>query len=191
MNNRYDDLVLHLKLDDIDISTNMLSDSSKSGVKAKVHGATLVEDDTFGACLNFQGQDDHVEVSSVNLTGTNPPHTIGGWIKMKTYPQARAWILLLGQEGTDSHHWLLNSETAGDLGKKAQLGAWGKMGNQATPIMPVAEWVHVATTYDGSNLVCYLNGQPVDTKKTTFNLTDKARLTLAKKGDSDREEFSR
>jgi concanavalin A-like lectin/glucanase superfamily protein len=177
MSNRYDDLVLHLNLDDIDISTSTTPDSSKSGLKAKVSGASLVEDDTFGACLSFQGQDDHVEVSSVNLTDTNPPHTIEGWIKMETYPQARAWILLLGQEGVDSHHWLLGDA----LGKKAQLGAWGKTANQATSIMPVGEWVHVATTHDGSNLVCYLNGQPVDKKTATFKLTDK-RLTLAKRG---------
>jgi hypothetical protein len=177
MSNRYDDLVLHLNLDDIDISTSTTPDSSKSGLKAKVSGASLVEDDTFGACLSFQGQDDHVEVSSVNLTDTNPPHTIEGWIKMETYPQARAWILLLGQEGVDSHHWLLGDA----LGKKAQLGAWGKAANQATSIMPVGEWVHVATTHDGSNLVCYLNGQPVDKKTATFKLTDK-RLTLAKRG---------
>jgi hypothetical protein len=172
-----DDLVLHLSLDDIDISTNMTPDSSKSGLKAKVSGASLVEDATFGACLNFKSQDDHVEVSSLGLAGENPPHTIEGWIKMETYPQAEAWILLLGQEGVDSHHWLLGDA----LGKKAQLGAWGKTANQATSIMPVGEWVHVATTYDGSNLVCYLNGQPVDKKTATFKLTDK-RLTLAKRG---------
>jgi Concanavalin A-like lectin/glucanases superfamily len=176
MSNRDDDLVLHLNLDHIDISTSTTPDSSKSGLKAKVHGASLVADDIFGACLSFQGQDDHVQVSSVNLTDTNPPHTIEGWIKMETYPQARAWILLLGQEGVDSHHWLLGDA----LGKKAQLGAWGKAANQATSKMPVGEWVHVATTHDGSNLVCYLNGQPVDKKTATFNLTDK-RLTLAKR----------
>ena len=74
MSNRYDDLILHLKLNDID-STNTTPDSSKSGLKAKVNGATIVKDDTFGACLNFQGQDDHVEVSSVD--GLGNPETSG------------------------------------------------------------------------------------------------------------------
>ena len=180
MNNRYDDLVLHLKLDDIDISTNMLSDSSKSGLKAKVHGASLVEDDTFGACLNFERQDDHVEISSLDLTGANPPHTIEGWIKVQAYPEkAKSFILLLGQADEHSHHWLLNSETAGDLGKKAQLGHWGLESLHAKPIIPLAEWVHLATTFDGLNYVCYLNGQAIDRHQHyKFTLTDK-RLTLA------------
>ena len=89
MTNRYDDLVLHLKLDDIDFSTNTVSDSSNSHLTAKVQGATLVADDTFGACLNFDEQDDHVEVCNLGLSGENPAHTIEGWFKVEAYPQAR------------------------------------------------------------------------------------------------------
>ena len=56
--------------------------------------------------------------------------------------------------------------------------------------MPLAEWVHLAATYDGSNFVCYLNGQPIDTKKAQrFNLTDKARLTLAKRAIATEKNF--
>ena len=183
MTNRYDDLVLHLKLDDIDFRTNTVSDSSNSHLTAKVQGATLVADDTFGACLNFDEQDDHVEVCNLGLSGENPAHTIEGWFKVEAYPQARSWILVLGQHDAHSHHWLLNAETAGDdMGKKAQLGVWGESINQATPLIPLAEWVHIATAYDGRNLVCYLNGRSIDRPKTTtFNLTEK-RLTLAKRG---------
>src|SRR5260370_15029665 len=146
MSNKYDDLLLHLKLDDIDLSTNEVPDSSDSHRAGAVHGASLVADDTFGACLNFDEPDDHVEVADVGLAG-NEAHTIEGWIKVDTYPEARSWILLLGQSGDNAHHWLLNAENAGeDLGKKAQLGASGqKPVNQATPIIPLAEWVHIAT----------------------------------------------
>src|ERR1700745_2913331 len=115
MSDRYDDLMLHLNLDDLDIRTKETPDSSKSGFKAIVSGADLVPDDTFGACLNFDQQDDQVEVSNVGLSGENPPHTIEGWIKIKAYPEkGRSWILLLGQAGDHAHHWLLNNETAGD-----------------------------------------------------------------------------
>jgi hypothetical protein len=181
MSKRYDDLVLHLNLDDIDISTSTTPDSSKSGHKAKVNGARLVEDDTFGACLNFKRPDDHVEVSSLDLTGANPSHTIEAWIKVEAYPQARSWILLLGQDAARSHHWLLNAENAGSgMDKRAQLGVWGDVGGQATPVVPLADWVQIAAAYDGSNLVYYLNGQPIDKPKAaTFNLTHQG-LTLGK-----------
>jgi Concanavalin A-like lectin/glucanases superfamily len=184
MSNKDDDLVLHLELDNIDTRNNTTSDSSKSGLKAEVHGADLAEDDTFGACLNFDEQDDYVEVSSLALPGQNPPHTIEGWIKVKTYPEKeKSFILLFGQTDHHSHHWLLNSGTAGNLGKKAQLGHWG-LGHDAKPIIPTAQWVHLAATFDGSDYVCYLNGQSIEfddkrlSKSYKFTMTDK-RLTLA------------
>jgi concanavalin A-like lectin/glucanase superfamily protein len=259
MSNRYDDLVLHLKLDDIDISTNTVPDSSNSHLNAKVHDASLVADDTFGACLDFDEQDDYVEVSNLGLS-INPAHTIEAWIKVDGYPKARSWILMLGRADERSHKWLLNTETAGEnLGKKAQFGAWGELVDQATLIgyrrvvqdlqialnalsgeyqgtltqiqyaasdperqyftqranaieadqnkiktelgrlqaafemaeveMPLAKWVHMATIYDGKNLICYLNGQPIGSPKAaTFNLTEK-RLTLAKRGIESEQNF--
>src|SRR5271165_4501127 len=189
MSNRYDDLILHLKLDDID-STSTTPDSSQSRLKAKVNGATIVKDDTFGACLNFQGQDDHVEVSSVDLAGDNLHHTIEGWIKVEAYPNARSWLLLLGQANDRSHHWLLNTENPGDLGKKAQLGHWGlDVRHQAKAIIPLSELVHLATTFDCLNYICYVNGEAIDKQEHyKFTLTEK-RLTLGKRGISTEKNF--
>ena len=183
MSNRHEDLVLHLKLDDIDIAANTVPDSSPLQRRASVHGADLVADDTFGACLKFDEPDDFVEVSDIALTGVNPAHTIEAWIKLEAYPHARSWILLLGQEGAGAHHWLLNADLAADtLSRKAQLGAWGDSAKQATPEIPLGQWVHLATAYDGREVVSYINGSPTDTKKlATFNFTNK-RLTLGKRG---------
>src|SRR5262245_54500602 len=116
MSNRYDDLVLHLKLDDIDLKKNTTPNSSNSHLSAAVQGVDLVEDDTFGSCVNFDGQNDQVEVSNLGFSGADSAHTIEAWIKVEAYPQARAWILLLGQSGAGSHHWLLNAENAGSMG---------------------------------------------------------------------------
>ena len=100
MSNRYDDLVLHLKLDDIDIAANTVSDSSPLQRRAAVHGADLVADDTFGACLNFDEQNDHVEVSNVDLSGAeSAPTRSRGGSRWKPTLKARSWILLLGQAG--------------------------------------------------------------------------------------------
>jgi hypothetical protein len=169
MSNRYDDLVLHLKLDDIDISTDTVPDSSNSRLNAKVQGASLVADDTFGACLNLDGQDDYLEVSNLGLPGPNPAHTIEGWIKVEAYLKATSWILHLGAQAP-SPHWLLIADRV-----------WvGVPVTPVTPMAPLGEWVHIATSYDGRDLVGYLNGQPVGgPNATTFNLTHK-RLTLAK-----------
>jgi hypothetical protein len=80
MSNRYDDLALHLKLDDIDLS----KDSSKFQCTAVVQGGSLAEDDTFGACLNFGGQNDRFTVNGIAIGGVNPAHTIEAWLKVGT-----------------------------------------------------------------------------------------------------------
>jgi hypothetical protein len=185
MSNRYDDLALHLKLDDIDLS----KDSSKFQCTAVVQGGSLAEDDTFGACLNFGGQNDRFTVNGIAIGGVNPAHTIEAWLKVGTYPEKRCSIVQLGS-GSDSHHWLLNAEDAdGGMGRKAQLGVW--FGKQfTTPIVPVAEWVHIAATYDGSNLVCYFNGHPIDKPvAAAFNLSNphSKHLELAKRASGSKE----
>ncbi|HEY5814449.1 MAG TPA: LamG domain-containing protein [Terrimicrobiaceae bacterium] len=190
MSNRHDDLVLHLKLDDIDIATNTVPDSSPLQGRASVRGADLLADDTFGACLDFGEPDDYVEVSETALTGKNPAHTIEAWIFLQTYPQERSWILLLGQESAGSHHWMVNAAGAPDpLGKKAQLGVWGEVASQAMPAISLGEWVHVATTYDGRSLASYVNGQPIDAPKSaTFHFANN-RLTLARRGIASERNF--
>jgi hypothetical protein len=128
MANRSDDLVLHLKLDDINIDgktgTVTTPDSARANRNGKVSGfklgdddsgAILVADDTFGACLILDGKRGDVEVSDAGLGTGDPPHTIEAWIKVESVPDKRQWILLLGQEGKESHHWLLKPKpSAGD-----------------------------------------------------------------------------
>ena len=182
MSSANDDLVLYLTLDDIQ-GTNQVLDSSNSKHPGTAQGATLVPDNVFGACLSFNGSNSYVEIADVGLGVGNPAHTVEAWIKVDEYPSARSWILLLGQAGSNSHHWLLNAD------KTSQLGAWGKSAEQFKPILPQGEWVHMAITYDGAQLISYLNGQPVSNPQlTAFNFTSN-QLTLAKKGIASERDF--
>ena len=53
----------------------------------------------------------------------------------------------------------------------------------------MAKWVHLATTFDGLNYVCYLNGQAIfEDKSYKFTLNDK-RLTLGKRGRATEKNF--
>jgi hypothetical protein len=180
MANRNDDLILHLKLDDIDTDNKTVPDTSLAQRAGKVNGASLVADDIFGACLSFDGDNDDVAVSDTGLSDANPTHTLEAWIKVDANPRTRAWILLLGQKGNNSHHWLLNPKTA-DRGE-LQLGAWGKSGEQFRAEIPLRAWVHLATTYAAGKLNAYVNGVPIgEAKSTAFGFTER-QLTLAGRG---------
>src|SRR5262249_25132959 len=82
----------------------------------------------------------------------------------------RAWIALLGNEGSGSEHWLINSAGI------TQFGVWN--GGQTNPTLPIGVWKHVATTFDGATLACYVDGVLVGSTTATFNLQG-ALLTLA------------
>ena len=74
--------------------------------------------------LSFDGVNDGLNLANLaGLSAGNTPHTIAAWVRIDSMPQTRAWLLLLGNEGTGAHHWLLNANGV------SQLGSWS--GNQA------------------------------------------------------------
>ena len=127
-----------------------------------VNGAIWVSGRVNGALL-FDGINDGLNLTNLASLGTgNTPHTIASWVRIDSLPQLRAWVLLLGKEGTGAHHWLLNSNGV------SQLGSWS--GNQAQPTLPVGIWKHIALTFDGSTLKVYIDGSLVTTTNASFNL---------------------
>ncbi|HEV2783236.1 MAG TPA: LamG domain-containing protein [Actinophytocola sp.] len=157
-------LLLHLRLDAL--PGGKVQDSSSHARHGTVTGApSVVPDERFGSSLRFAGTDT-VAVSGVTpqAAGSNPVHSIAGWVWLDSYPAKREWLLLFGQAGPGAHHWLINPDG------RTQLGVWN--GGAATPPLPTGTWVHVATTYDGKALYCYLDGKPWGTAQpAAFNYT--------------------
>lgn len=110
----------------------------------------------------FDGNNGYMSVPSVSGLSGNTPHSIEAWVRVSSLPPNRAWILQLGNEGTGSHHWLINS--AGGT----QFGAWN--GGQTQPTLPVGKWTHIAMTFDGTTLKSYVNGALSQSVAATFNL---------------------
>ncbi|MCH2188744.1 LamG domain-containing protein, partial [Candidatus Gracilibacteria bacterium] len=55
-----------------------------------------------------------------------------------------------------THHWIHGGINGN--------GAFGLDGRKYTPNLNINTWQHIAITFDGSNVVCYLNGQQVCSK---------------------------
>lgn len=164
-------LVLLWKLDDAkgDVATDSTDKKNNGTLDNK---PTWVDGKVGGAISFDEGKSSSISLATVNgVAEGNTPHTIAAWIKVTKLPDNRAWILLLGNEGEGSHHWLINN--AGET----QFGAWG--GNQVKPALKTGEWAHVAITFDGTKLVGYLNGAQTESTDATFNLAG-APLTVAK-----------
>lgn len=144
-------LLLHLRLDAL--PGGRVQDGSSHARHGVVTGnPQVVPDDLFGSSIRFSGKDT-VEVPGVQPSagGTNPVLSVTAWVLLDAYPSAREWLLTLGQAGPGALHWLVepNGQT--------QLGVWN--GGQVSPLLPLNTWIHVATTYDGTTLRCYLDGK--------------------------------
>jgi hypothetical protein len=160
-------LILHWDM--FEVENGKLEDASEKDNDGFTQGSPqMVPDDVFGSCLSFNEagrRGDRIVATNIGLTGPNPAHTIEAWVYIGEYPPSRSWMLVLGQYGVGAHHWLL-APTGG-----TQLGVWS--GDQLAPIFPKGSWVHIATVYDGQQLIYYANGVAQgNPKPARFNLAN-------------------
>lgn len=131
------------------------------------------------SALSFDGVDDSVTVAEVGGLATgNTVHTIEAWLRITQLPTARSWPLMFGAPGAGAHHWLLNPDGT------TQIGIFA--GPQATPSLPLNQWTHLASSFDGTTLRVFVNGELVGSVRGSFNLAATAGknglpLTLAQK----------
>jgi hypothetical protein len=163
-------LVVHWKFDDA--KGEAATDSSEKKNNGTLTNSPSWVQGKVGGAISFdEGKNSSAAIATVaGLAEGNTAHTISAWIKVTKLPENRAWILLLGNEGEGSHHWLINAQG------ETQFGVWG--GDQTKPALKTGEWQHIAITYDGTNLKSYVNGAAGETTTATFNLQG-APLTVA------------
>jgi hypothetical protein len=90
--------------------------------------------------------------ASLGLSGT-ATHSISAWLKMPdTLPGSRIGCFTLGPQNTGGHHWLL------DPSGSMSMGIWSVNSVAVYLSAYLGEWVHVVSTYNGSDYYAYVNG---------------------------------
>jgi hypothetical protein len=90
--------------------------------------------------------------ASLGLSGT-ATHSISAWLKMPdTLPGSRIGCFTLGPQNTGGHHWLL------DPSGSMNMGIWSVNSVAVHLSAYLGEWVHVVSTYNGSDYYAYVNG---------------------------------
>ncbi len=120
--------------------------------------------------FSLNGVDSGFSATVGTLASGNTPHTIEGWFYINALPPNRTWLVLLGTPNAGSHHWLLQTDGT------TQFGVWS--GAQASPVLPVGSWVHLAVTFDGTTMSCYTNGQLQSAQSATFSFTSPVPITM-------------
>jgi len=133
-----------------------LLDTRRNGT---INGATWGEG-KYGTALQFNGQDNHVEIPSSGSLEIDENVTIAAWINW--IDAGDTWICILAngqQNGPWENYGLFINRSSRFLYFTLSLD--GGHVTQQTPndITVPGEWVHVCATWDGSNARIYVNGE--------------------------------
>lgn len=161
MSHSKDNLVLHLKLDEIieDGNTKKVIDISEKAHDCEFKGnPQVVQDETFGSCLSLDGTDDYVSCDNINLAKSS--FTLALWAKQESATQR--WDLVLGQGANKINQGL-------HLGFRSnQKFTFGFYSNDLdTPAYTDTDWHHYAcvcdydSKADKSSRVIYRDGENV------------------------------
>ncbi len=165
-------------LDDL---VNPGADSSGGGHNAAVVGVRFSVPGQFGNAFAFNGSTYLIAPFSPAFIEIVEQITVAIWIK-KTVADltgfgvlvgrrwdtgfADAWVLFYGQDGADTYSWFppTTDDAATSVAGGASTGDLNK-------------WVHLAGTYDGTEMRIYTNGVPAATTAPTGTFRPDTELT--------------
>lgn len=156
-------LVGHWKLNEISGTT--ATDSAAYGYSGTYSGGVTLNQTGpyFGAgaiAANFDGVNDGVDASVVNISAAQSRVSVAAWVYVDTYVNNAAIL----ENGSSSNYVALNLTSAGNFRLQ-----WAGDSVTSSATVPLGTWTHLAATYDGTNVRLYMNGQLITTNAKSIN----------------------
>jgi hypothetical protein len=117
-----------------------------------------------GTALQFDGQDDYVEVPYDDSMATTNEITIGAWVNITNTAGSGQHYLVDSRDGTGSGYGL-NIDT-----EFIQFWIAGSWYRNFLSTISIKNWHHVVGTYDGSNMIVYVDGAEIDRYSVATNI---------------------
>ena len=152
----------------------MANDASGTGNHGAVTGATWSAAGKYGGALSFNGTSNLVTIADANSLDLTSGMTLEAWVKPSSLTGWRN-VMLKEMPGylTYAMYASNGSAPAGYIYNSALREAKG------TAAISTTAWTHIATTFNGSKLLFYVNGALVRTTNTNGAiLTSAGRLTI-------------
>jgi hypothetical protein len=138
------------------------TDHSIHGNNGTIEGGPEVVDGRFGSALTFDASDDQVVVPTNETLDIQDQITMMAWIQPGANLTAD-WRTVMGKSptnvlGQNTFSYDFRSDQSGVLRFSVNLGAWQFV---LGPTLTEGTWYHIAGTFDGTELILYVDGEPV------------------------------
>ncbi len=151
-------------------SGTVAHDASGRGNDGVLEGGPTWVTGKIDGALQFDGQDDYVEVGSVGIDGMDR-RTLAGWAKASTteIPAETGVFGFIPDGTTDGTYFDVEVDDAGNYVVNVQglVAIFGAVDTQ---------WHHFALTYDGGEGSWYLDGQFIDSLAGELGTLDQVRI---------------
>ena len=151
-------------------SGDTAGDSSRQANHGTLMNGPERVDGKLGKALSFNGAN-HVEVADSESLDIADAVTIVAWVYRRT--SQTGWRVLVSREkgtGLEEHYFLGLSGSAARWFVHTQESEYSD--TEIGPTVPNGEWIHMAGTYDGSDVILYINGQKEFTTSHSGVFTD-------------------
>jgi methionine-rich copper-binding protein CopC len=133
-----------------------------------VSGAVYTPSGRYGQALSFDGSNDWVTVADAAALDFTSALTLEAWVRPAS--QNDFATVVMKESSTGMVYGLYASDGANNP-PSAYLIANNDPSVRGSSVLPVNAWSHLATTYDGSSLKIYVNGELVGTQAATGNIS--------------------
>jgi hypothetical protein len=169
-------LVLYLPFDAPDVN-GVVHDASGAGNDGRVYGAAWVPDGKFGGAYHFRitNLDDRIVIA--NSDSLNPDYiTVAAWIK--TADRDGFWNRIADKDFRNSYCLALGGDYKGKASRGRLDFESSRGAITSDRLLDDNQWHHVAATFDGKTVHCYLDGvekghpvrNPGPLRKSTWDL---------------------
>lgn len=138
-------------------SGSTAGDASPHGNAGLISGASRVTGKYNGA-LNFDGVDDWVTIEDDSTLDLTAGMTLEAWVKPETL--GTTWRTVLIKEQSAQLAYALYANTDGGV-PSGHVFTSGDIGVRGPAPLPVNQWSHLATTWDGATLRVFVNAVEV------------------------------
>ena len=140
-----------------------IKDSSEGGNDGTTQGAPKWVKGQFGNALEFDGKEDHIIIAHSDTLNLNEM-TVTAWVHLRSYPDDAR--IITKEEGVIAPWTVYSLQMSGAGESKLEFRPTINGQRQRVPSngdVPLNQWTHIAATFDGKEVVLYLNGE-IDNK---------------------------